>query len=459
MSEPIISVSGLRGIIGQSLTPLVASRYVAAFASQLPPGGWVVVSRDGRVSGPMLAATIGSTLQASGLHVLYADVAATPTTGVLVRHHNAVGGIQISASHNPPSYNGIKLFGADGRVISAETGRQVVEAYRANKSRFSSVDGLGRWTELADTTSAHLQLVLNTVDCERIRERRFRVVLDSNHGAGSVVGHALLEQLGCQLEILGGTPDGLFSHPPEPTAANLQGVADQARGLEADAVFCQDPDADRLAVIDEQGRYIGEEYTLALTLEHALSQISAASATVVTNCSSSRMSADIAQKYGARYEMSAVGEANVTAKMIETKAVYGGEGNGGPIDPRVGYVRDSFAAMAQILDLMAKSNRSISELVAALPKYEIQKTVLSLRNELVPDLLNALAQEFGDARSDRQDGLRLDWEDRWLLVRPSNTEPIVRAIAEAKDAVTAAQLCERTAAIAQKLISQKGLLL
>jgi phosphomannomutase len=451
MSEPIISVSGLRGIVGDSLTPLIASQYVSAFASGLPQGGSIVVTRDGRVSGPMLAGVICSTLQACGFDVLYADVAATPTTGVLVRQLKAVAGIQISASHNPPPYNGIKLFSADGRVISATAGQRVIDDYRAERANFCGVDQLGKLSDVKDTITAHLQRVLNTVNRERIRKCNFRVVLDSNHGAGSVLGGVLLEELGCQVEILGGTPDGLFAHPPEPTASNLQSVAEKARSIGADVVFCQDPDADRLAVIDENGTYIGEEYTLALTLDHALSQIDASGRSVVTNCSSSRMSADIAKRHGAKYQMSAVGEANVTQKMVDTNAVYGGEGNGGPIDPRVGYVRDSFAAMAQILDSMSASGKRVSELVAGLPRYEIHKTTLPLPQQFVPALLDQLAVEFSDAKADRQDGLRLDWPNRWLLVRPSNTEPIVRAIAEANDLADAQNLCERTAEIARAL--------
>ncbi len=448
MNEPIISVSGLRGIVGESLTPEVAMRYIAAFVSGMPQGSDVVLTRDGRVSGPMLAQAIGSVLQASGFNVLYADVAATPTTGVLVRQLKAVAGIQISASHNPPPYNGIKLFGADGRVISASAGQAVIDAYRHRLHKFVDFDGLGEWREVRDTVSAHLQRVLNTVDADLIRNRKFKVVLDSNHGAGSVLGKILLHELGCQAEVLGDIPDGRFAHPPEPTATNLQPVIERSENFGADAVFCQDPDADRLAIIDEHGRYIGEEYTLALTLDHALAQIDARGKTVVTNCSSSRMSADIAAKYGAIYATSAVGEANVTGKMIETNAVYGGEGNGGPIDPRVGYVRDSFAAMAQVLDLMAKRNEPLSILVAKLPSYKIYKSTVALPREAVPELLEKLRNEFPAARFDSQDGLRLDWPDKWLLVRPSNTEPIVRAIAEAKSMPDAEQLCKRTAELA-----------
>ncbi len=445
MKEPIISVSGLRGIIGESLDPTLAIRYSVAYASLLESEGPIVVTRDGRATGTMLAQAVCSGLMAIGRDVIYGDVAATPTTGVLVRQHQAAGGIQISASHNPPAYNGIKLFGADGRVIPADAGERVIEAYRADGTYWVSHDQLGQFTLLDDTVSEHLRLVLATVDVERIRLKQFKVVLDSNHGAGSVHGRQLLETLGCKYQLMGDVPDGLFSHPPEPTESNLSSVAAQAVDFSADVVFCQDPDADRLAIIDENGKYIGEEYTLAITMNHALkNQVG----NVVTNCSSSRMSADIAGNHGSQLYLSAVGEANVTDKMIELSAVYGGEGNGGPIDPRVGYVRDSFAAMAQVLDAMAATDKSITELVADVPSYEIYKTKIEIDREQIPRLYEKLKTEFPEATFSTMDGLRLDWPDKWMLVRPSNTEPIVRAIAEATSMDTAKSLCD----IAAKLV-------
>lgn len=446
MSEPIISVSGLRGIIGESLDPTLAIRYSVAYAGLLQQPGPIIVTRDGRATGSMLAQAICSGLAAIGRDVVYGDVAATPTTGVLVRQHSAAGGIQISASHNPPPYNGIKLFGADGRVIPADAGEKVIEAYRANQPNWVSHDQLGSYSELDDTTSEHLKLVLATVDVQRIKSKKYKVVLDSNHGAGSVHGRQLLEALGCDFQLMGDTPDGQFAHPPEPTEANLASVAKQAVDFAADVVFCQDPDADRLAIIDASGKYIGEEYTLAITMNHALAS---QTGNVVTNCSSSRMSADIAESHGSQLHLSAVGEANVTDQMIALSAVYGGEGNGGPIDPRVGYVRDSFAAMGQVLDAMAAGDQTIAELVAAVPSYDIHKTKIEIDRDQIPALYEKLQAEFPDAKVSTMDGLRLDWPDKWMLVRPSNTEPIVRAIAEAKSMVEAKLLCSRAAELAQ----------
>jgi len=443
VSEPIISVSGLRGIVGESLTPLIAIRYATALAAELEPGP-IVVTRDGRATGPMLAAALVGGLNAAGRDVIDAGVAATPTTGVLVRSARAAGGIQISASHNPPEYNGLKLFSAEGRVIPAAEGELVMARYRENFSDWAHHDQIGRMYLCPDTTGAHWALIESTVDVDRIRERRFKVLLDANHGAGSVLGGRMLTALGCDVLLLGGTPDGQFEHTPEPTAENLAGVLTSVTEQGCDIGFCQDPDADRLAVIDEMGNYIGEEYTLALCAEQRLSH---ERGPVVTNCSTSRMTEDIAKKYGVPFYRSAVGEANVVDEMLRRGAVLGGEGNGGVIDPRVVLVRDSFVGMAMILDAMAERSMSVSHLASELPRYEIVKTKLNLTRERVAMAFDALERHFSGAQADRMDGLRLDWPGKWLLVRASNTEPIVRAIAEAPTAAEAARLCQEATAI------------
>ncbi|HVU89111.1 MAG TPA: phosphoglucosamine mutase [Pirellulales bacterium] len=448
MSEPIISVSGLRGIVGESLTPEVAIRYVCAFAESLPPGRPVLVSRDGRATGRMLAQAVCSGLEAVGRDTIDAGVAATPTTGVLVRTLLAAGGVQISASHNPPEYNGLKLFSAEGRVIPAADGRRVLDQYRTGKIGWVPHNEVGHAIACADTLSAHCALVLKTVDVERIRRRKFRVLLDSNHGAGSCLGRRLLDELGCKATILGEKPDGQYEHTPEPTQENLSGVLARVREVGADIGFCQDPDADRLAIIDEAGRYIGEEYTLALCVDHVLRS---RPGPVVTNCSTSRMTEDLAEKYKVPFFRSAVGEANVVEAMQRHNAVIGGEGNGGAIDPRVVFVRDSFVGMALVLDAMAAREEKISRLADELPRYEIVKTKISLMPEKIPAGLAALKKHFADAKSDTLDGLRLDWPGKWLLVRASNTEPIVRAIAEAPTTAEARRLCDEAAQVLAKV--------
>jgi phosphomannomutase len=442
LSEPIISVSGLRGVVGESLTPLVATRFAAAFAAGLLKGK-IVVTRDGRSSGEMVAAAVTAGILASGHDVIDCGIAATPTTGVLVREHSAVGGVQISASHNPPQYNGLKLFSSEGRVIPALAGETVLARYRSGDLPWTTVDGIGHILPCADTISAHLHKVLARVNVAQIKAAKFRVLLDSAHGAGSILGQRLLKELGCQVTLLGGTPDGQFEHPPEPTAENLAGVCDQVKSVGCAIGFCQDPDADRLAVIDEQGRYIGEEYTLALCLDHVLRRTPGV---VVTNCATSRMSEDLTELHGGAFHRAAVGEANVVDQMIAWSAIFGGEGNGGPIDPKVGYVRDSFVGMALILDAMAARSLPVSALAAELPRYAIQKDKVTLPREQIAGALKAVAGHFPEASVSRLDGVRCDWPKKWLIVRASNTEPIVRIIAEAPTAAEARALCQQAAA-------------
>jgi len=439
MPEPIISVSGLRGIVGETLTPDLAVRYVAAYASTLPEGR-LLVARDGRTSGLMLARAVHAGLQAMGLDTLDAGVLPTPTVGVLMREVGAVGAVQITASHNPPEYNGLKLFSAAGRVIPAAAGEEVLRRYRQGDPPWAPHDRMGSQRECVDVLAPHFERVISAVDNTAIRARGYRVVLDANHGAGSVLGRRLLEELGCRVTVLGDVQDGRFAHPAEPTEENLRDVCSQVTRLGADIGFCQDPDADRLAIIDAAGRYIGEEYTVAICARHLLAQ---RPGPVVINCATSQMTCDIAQQFGVSCYRSAVGEANVVDMMIEHGATFGGEGNGGPIDPRVGLVRDSFIGMALVLDAMTARGLSVAELADELPSYAIVKQKAPVPPAGLAAAFDAIEKQFPDASPDRQDGLRLTWPDRWLLVRPSNTEPIIRLIAEAPQRDEAEKLCRK----------------
>lgn len=444
MTQLIISVSGLRGVVGESLTPDIAVRYVAAFAAELDDGP-ILIARDGRANGPLLANAVRDGLVRLGRDVIDAGIAATPTAGVLVRQHDAAGGIQISASHNPKEFNGIKLFNRDGRIIPAAAGQQVLDRYTRNNPEAPGDIHPGTVSDCHDTTTSHWERIRDIVDVDQIRAANFKVLLDANHGSGSVLGKRLLDELNCNLVMSGGTPDGQFDHLPEPTAENLAGVLAEVSACGAAIGFCQDPDADRLAVIDENGRYLGEESTLAMSVEHVLRHCKGA---VVTNCSTSRMSEDIAARHGVPFFRSAVGEANVVDEMVRHNAVIGGEGNGGVIDPRVGYVRDSFAGMALLLDAMAARKMPISELADELPRYEMVKQKMPLERSAFEKLMAASREHFSEAAQSELDGLRFDWPGKWLLVRASNTEPIVRFMAEAKTKEEALRLCDEVGRLA-----------
>jgi phosphomannomutase len=461
-SEPtrdvlIVSVSGLRGIVGGSLTPEVAVRYVAAFAATLPPGP-IVIGRDGRTSGPLLAAALTEGLTRSGRDVIDCGIAATPTVGIVVRQERAAGGIQISASHNPAPYNGLKLFSSEGRVLPAAAGAEVLERFRATASVTEPADQAAAKSgtvRAVDGGPAHVALVAKTVDVEAIRRCRPRVWLDSGHGAGSRVARPLLEYLGCEFVIEGGETDGLFEHTPEPTADNLAGMLPRIAAARAHVGFFQDPDADRLAIATAEGRYIGEEATLALAVEAVLAKTPGP---IVVNCSTSGMAAVIAARRGVACHVSAVGEANVVDAMLAAGAILGGEGNGGVIDPRVVLVRDSFVAMALVLERMCtasgtshgrgnESITSIESLARALPHLMMKKTKVDLSPELqgpaLATAIDRIERAFPQARANRLDGLRLDWDGGWLLVRSSNTEPIVRIVAEAADATAVDEAIQR----------------
>jgi phosphomannomutase len=445
-NDLIVSVSGIRGIIGPGLGPGPAAAFAQALGTYLK-GGRVVLSRDSRPSGMMLRHAVIAGLEACGCEVHDLGVAPTPTVGIAVRKLDAAGAVQITASHNPAPWNGLKLFGSDGAVLSASKGQEIKQLYDASTFALVPHDKLGDLRECQKAEDWHRERVLELVDVTRIRSRGFRIFLDTNGGAGGPLGKALLDSLQVEHVLHGAHPDGDFLHPPEPLAENLATILPLVPQYQAHAGFVLDPDADRLAIIDEQGNYIGEELTLALAVQCRLRQ---QRGPVVMNMSSSRVTEDIARHHGVTCHRAAVGEANVVEKMRETNAVIGGEGNGGVIDPRVGWVRDPFIGMGLILQLLADTGKKLSDLVAELPRYAIVKDKYTVSRERLPKLNASLEARWPDAKPNRLDGLRLDWPDRWVHVRPSNTEPIVRVIAEAPREEEAHKLCKEVGALLAK---------
>ena len=441
--QRMLSISGLRGVVGDGLDPVYVTRFASALGT-LAEGGTIIVTRDGRVTGPMLKQAVTAGLTACGCRVLDGGIASTPTCGVLVVHHRAAGGLQITASHNPIEWNGLKPFSRDGSVFDESIGRRFAEILDSEAYRFARWDTLGGVERIGDPSVVHLERVLARVDLDAILSRKFKVVLDCNHGSGCILGPRLLEMLGCEVHVLGGEPDGKFEHPAEPIEDHLGSLCAAVRENRADVGFALDPDADRLAIVDETGRYIGEELTVALCADQVLARTPGP---IVVNASSSRATADIAGRHGCPFHRSPVGEANVVSKMKSVSAILGGEGNGGVIEPAVGYVRDSFVGMAYVLAGIAARKQPLSLWVDSLPKYAIVKDKVTCPRERAKAASAALQKAYPDASRDESDGLRLDWEDGWVHVRASNTEPIVRVIAEAPDREAARAHCARAVEI------------
>jgi len=437
----IMSVSGVRGIVGESLTPVLAAEIGAAYGSHVG-GGALVLGRDARPSGEAIAASVATGLRSTGSHVVNLGIATTPGTAVMVSELNAAGGVVITASHNPAEWNGIKFLTAAGHAPPPDVVERIFSRYREKRFTLASVDAVGSLLGDDSTAKRHVARVLAIIDTDAIRRRRFKVVLDSVNGAGGAEGRMLLEALGCDLVHVNAEPSGCFAHTPEPTAENLVGLCDDVRRHSADVGFAQDPDADRLAIVDNGARYIGEEFTIVLAAKLMFSK---RSGPVAVNLSTSRMIDDLAAQAGQTVFRTAVGEANVVRAVLEKKCVLGGEGNGGVIDPRVVLVRDSLVGMALVLNLLADDTRPLSAIVDEMPRYVMLKQKLDMQPDQVAMWITRLRTEARGARLNDADGLRLDWPEGWVHVRPSNTEPIARLIAEARDEATAASLAKRVA--------------
>jgi len=451
----MLSVSGLRGLVDRSLTSDVARRYANAV------GQWVgrqsagvdqplvILGRDSRPSGPQFEQAITQGLAASGCRVTLLGIVTTPSVAVMIDQLGAQGGVVITASHNPDQWNGIKVLDASGAAPPADQAGQIIQLFKAGAQVTS--ENPGSVDQDDSTHQVHVQRILDLIDTQSIVDRRFKVVLDSVNGAGGPATSILLSRLGVELVHLNAETTGLFPHPPEPTAANLKSLCDAVKEHKADLGLAQDPDADRLAVVDDRGRYIGEEYTLALAADHVLDRHADRGArTLVANLSTSRMIDDIAENHSATVQRTPVGEANVVLAMRQTDAVVGGEGNGGVIWPPVCFVRDSLVGCALVLEKLAATDSSLGELVDQMPAYSMIKHKIALPAGGMESLGPAVSSRFTGQNIDMQDGIRIDWPDRWVHVRPSNTEPILRIIAEAPDHEGAAGLIEQIGQLLDK---------
>jgi phosphomannomutase len=437
----IISISGVRGIVGENLTPAIAAEYGCAFGTFLKNSQAnkkqkvsVCIGRDSRPSGPMLKAAVTAGLCAVGIDVTDLDIVTTPGVSIMARHLQCSGGIVITASHNPIQYNGIKLLLDNGVAPPADAAGLIRQFFFDKDFAFADSVNCGQVRHDDRTDAIHIEKVLAIVDKKAIAKKKFKVVLDSVNGAGGRVTQKMLTELGCKVSAINDQPTGLFAHNPEPLAENLGQLCRTVKAEHADIGFAQDPDADRLAIVDENGSCIGEEYTLALAARYIFGKKTGKAA---TNLSTSKMINDIAEKAGGKVIRTAVGEANVAEAMLKNNCIIGGEGNGGVIDLRAAPVRDSLVGIGLVLQLMAETGKTVSQLAGEIGGYCMKKDKFTAEKTQAEKILDAAKKVFANARLDTTDGCRFDFDDGWLHLRTSNTEPVMRVIAEAKDPAAA----------------------
>jgi phosphomannomutase len=446
----MVSVSGMRGRVGAPLTPELICGTAAAFGAFMAEGsrGPVCLGRDSRTSGPMFARAVTAGLQSVGVDVIDLGVVPTPTLLLSVRHHGAVGAIGVTASHNPAEWNALKLVSEEGIFLDAERSAAFRAYLTGEDPPRASWDALGTLSRDDEAWPRHLEKILGLphIDQDAIRARGLKVAVDCVHGAGGPVVSELLGRLGCDFVGIGMEPDGLFPRDPEPTAANLSDLGDLVRESGAVAGLAIDPDADRLSLVDENGRPLGEDLTLALASAAVLSRTPGP---VVTNLSTSQVVEDVARAHASTVYRAPVGEVNVARRMQKEGAVVGGEGNGGVILPALQHTRDAPLAVALILQHLADEGVALSEAAGRWPGYTIVKEKVAFPREALAAGYEALEEDLTAAAKDESDGLRLAWPDRkaWLHVRPSGTEPVVRLIAEAPEEKRAEELVTRAGKI------------
>ena len=439
----IKSISGIRGTIGgqagDTLNPLDIVKFTAAYAtfirhSKQSESNTIVVGRDARISGEMVKNVVCGTLMGMGYDVLNIGLATTPTTELAVRMSKAAGGIIITASHNPRHWNALKLLNQEGEFLTKDNGNEVLEIAEKENFEFADVDHLGKYTEDSTFNQRHIEsvLALKLVDREAIRNAHFKVAVDAINSVGGIILPELLKALGVEYTMINGEANGDFAHNPEPLAQNLGGIMSEIGKGGYDLGIVVDPDVDRLAFICEDGKMFGEEYTLVSVADYVLSHTPG---NTVSNLSSTRALRDVTERHGGVYTASAVGEVNVTTKMKEVNAVIGGEGNGGVIYPESHYGRDALVGIALFLSSLAQKGCKVSELRATFPEYFIAKNRIDLTASTDVDaILEKVKEQYGkqaDVKVTDIDGVKLDFPDKWVHLRKSNTEPIIRVYSEA----------------------------
>lgn len=443
----IKSISGIRGTIGgqtgENLTPMDAVKFAAGYGAWLKKqhsNCTVVIGRDARPSGQMIENLVISTLQGLGIHVINAGLSTTPTVEMLVPRYQAQGGIILTASHNPKQWNALKLLNDKGEFVSGSDGAEILELAEGGEISYAEVDDLGLLTEDTDGMQWHIDqiLALSSVDAELVASKNFKVVIDAVHSSGSVALPLLLDKMGVEYNNLYPEPNGQFPHNPEPLEKHLTEIITECTSGSYDMGIVVDPDVDRLAFVDERGKMFGEEYTLVLIADYLLEN---RKSNVVSNLSSSKALRDLAESKGSTYSASAVGEVNVVNEMKETSSILGGEGNGGIILPELHYGRDALVGIALALTHLAKSGKTLSELKASYPQYFMGKQKIELTPGFDVDaILGAIAAKYTHEELSTIDGVKITWSDRWVHMRKSNTEPIIRIYTEAPSTHEAIEL-------------------
>lgn len=435
-----ISVSGLRGIVGESLTPKLAARFASAFGTYVGQGQ-VLVGQDSRPSGLMLKKAVISGLLATGCQPVEVGILPIPTILFLTKEKKAAGAVVVTASHNPVDWNGLKFIGPEGLYLKSSQVEEFLDIFHQGEFTFVSADRIKNVLQEKQAGQLHLDKILSLVRVKAIQKKRFRVVADCANGAGATLLPQFLQRLGCEAIFINTELSGTFAHQSEPTPENLKELCQKVKEYGADLGLAQDADADRLALVDEKGRPLGEDMTLTLAVAHLLSR---KRGPVVVNLSASMVIEELAKKYRVPVFRTKIGEINVVEKMLEEKAVIGGEGNGGVIWPEVHPCRDSFTAAALVLEALAISGKKLSALASSFPGYFMVKEKISCPTELAHRVVLSLKNKYEKAGENIStlDGLKIIWPEAWVHLRPSNTEPIIRIIAEAKNRVRVKKLVE-----------------
>jgi phosphomannomutase len=435
-------ISGVRGVVGDSFTPQLLIGFAQAFGTYLS-GGTVLIGRDTRPSGEMALNALVGGLLATGCSVIDVGIAPVPTIQHAVRRNGAAGGIAITASHNPQEWNALKFVHRDGILLRPHQAQELLAVYYQGNFNLADSSGLGSFATDERAVAAHLADILDLIGEDRalIAARHFKVVVDCCNGAGATISEHFLRELGCEVIALNNVPDGLFPHRPEPIPENLGQLCQVVREQKPDLGFAQDADADRLAIVDETGEPVGEEFTLAFACD-ALPQSLAGP--LVTNLSTSRLIDEAAARQGREVRRTAVGEINVVEGMQRFRAALGGEGNGGVIWPRLQFCRDSFVAMAFVLAGLARRGGTVAQWTASFRPSVMIKEKVACSASAVQPILMAMREEYAAERVDMTEGVRVTWDDgSWVHIRPSNTEPIIRVISEADDEPAAREKAQR----------------